>query len=220
MSIARRPWRLLLLPLLLLTGVAVATLVGANEDSQPAIREESDPGPLLAANRTTLSVCVDRPGGAVSLDDVDAVQQALEVVASSEEYRAFYPEGPQANEGCPPATVSLGTPVSEDEPELRTLRLRDAGLPSEHRAFVYIIATDTFAATFGAEPFYRVPAEMMCRGHHVCWLVTTGIYVPEVASAETLEGALLNVLGLLPVDPDPTPDPTDAEDRRRRELLP
>jgi len=192
----------------LLGGVATALIVDQFVGAQQAQLPGSS-GPLAAPNRSHLSVCVDGAGGAtVSATQLGLVRQALAAIRASPSNWPQFGE-PEAVEGCPPSTTLSGpaprNAVERHDALERARELWPPATANPHRVFVYWTAADTFAAYFGNVPYEVASEELLCSGH-VCAGGTTGLYLTPSAAADTIQEGLLDALGLLPPEPQPTPN--------------
>ena len=156
--------------------------------------------------RTHLSLCVDGAAGlSVADSGVATVRQALEdALATVTNVPAQYTQR-EVSTGCPPPRRLISKPMDfydrhdTDYPDFHTV-IGEPGGPvaaSEHRVWVYLMSPDTYASSFGTEPYATTTEEFSCGGD-VCFGVTSGLYLPTSINPEAMHEGLLRVLGLGP----------------------
>jgi hypothetical protein len=200
-----------------LVGVGLAIACGSGESSKSTtssgqiatpsvmpstVAEEGPPGNglapsgfLAAPGRDRLSICLRRVP-AEPLDDrtKEQLTRAIdEAAANLNEWqwaKKFFDARSREVTVCPPPSAMLPTPPRHD-----SVRRVDVTTVSEHRVFVYFVATPVYEDTFREDPFSRAAAEMLCSGHQ-CAEVTTALYVPADIRTEGLARGLREALGL------------------------
>lgn len=161
-------------------------------------------GPLLAASRDRLSVCVEPVAGAQSTVDESrsAVETALIRASQRPEWATSGLDMTTAlvQPGCPqepylllPGASYAGKPVGDPS-------IQEVIQASEHRLFVFVLPDAEIQRIFGPGESVRLePQEFLCQDH-TCSEVTTGLYVAvsELRDPEFLEEWLARALGLAP----------------------
>lgn len=180
----------LMLALFALAGYAVTQLTVAFEGHRGT--SASFPPGYPLEDRLLLSLCVDDEAGGLSDEAVDMVREALEAVLAAEAELPSAHERREVTAGCPAPAVPLGTPTKD-----RGMHGIEVNVPGDLTVFVYLIDPTLHTATFGDAPYALGEGERVCQGD-VCFAVTTALYLPGSVSAELLQTALADSLGLLP----------------------
>lgn len=182
--------------------VAIALALGFGDFREPGVGDRPADA-LQGVDRPNVSGCLegarDREVTPAELDSAKAALTGLDL-----------PDEGEVVEGCPPSRVlEEDPPRSPEELELLLERaivgIREPGVPSPHRLFVYLVAPDVYGDYFGTEPWVIAAAEMLCSGH-VCGEVTTAVYVPAGVDEGVLGEAMAWALGLREPEAPPTPD--------------
>jgi hypothetical protein len=151
---------------------------------------------LVTSNREYLDMCADGADGLeVTVDQVERAADAIDVAVGRldpSDPAFLYLGESQLIVDCPGAAVPLGARVPSREAAGQYAAA--VSVPNGYRLFIYFLPPNTYAATFGSAPFFTAAAEVCC-GANVRE-VTTAVYVPQLATTDTLAAAILSALGL------------------------
>jgi hypothetical protein len=177
----------------------LAEFVGAHESVEPST------GPLLATNRSMLSVCVDGARGLNATQaNANGVATALDDALDS---FADVPEEFQRREvvlSCPGAPPGLNDTTGSVAGVIAGgFRVEE---PGPHRLFVFILPPDALGI-----PYYIGNAEYVLEGD-VGRPASTALYITPETSAEQLREGLLWALSLEAPDRPLPPDEQRARD--------
>lgn len=185
-------------------GLLVAYFVGTDSDADQEAAGGGVPirGPLLATNRSILSVCIDGAlGYDASEEDADWLRQALDGALDA------FPDTPaefaqrEAVLGCPaPSAALMGDSAHPLDDAREGVRVELSG---PHRLFVYLLPPEQYAAR-STLPYVVGNGEYIVEGDYGR-PVSAALYITPAIPPETLREALLSALGLQqPVSPRST----------------
>lgn len=171
-------------------GFVIAQFVGAQSDESILV---SGGNAKLVNARDNLSICVDGARGyTATRADVDMVQELVDTAVGRFAGIPSEYEERVVVLGCPPPPAAL-----DREPLDRDLLFGDfvdTQVPSDHRAFIYIIPETVFAP-FDPLPYVIGTAEKIFRGD--VWVpVTDAVYITPSTDQDAITEALLGATGL------------------------
>lgn len=162
---------------------------------------------LYLAGRDEFRICIDSAGQAVLQGGEEQfVQHAMAgAFARLADVPTDY-QDPRYDVGCPAPRVLGNGRIGYLERNTLRARSQIIGDPlgptdaSPYRVFVYFTDSDTYAESFGSEPYASTAEEFLCEGDF-CGPITRAVYVPAGSVQQgVLANGLLETLYLLTGD--------------------